>query len=102
MEAAGGLSADEAYKKFVKKYQDNSTPTGTSSFTGSTYSDAVAYAKANGVPGAEASSIMTRSEWARRKSSYQSTGTGGAEVKNYSTYQEYLNDIVEYLISTHS
>jgi hypothetical protein len=41
---------------------------------------------------------MTRSEWTRRKSSYQTTGTGGAEVKNYSSYKEYLADYVAYAI----
>ena len=98
--AAGGLSAKEAWAAYqngtlVKK----NTSTG---FTGSTYSDAVAYAKANGVPSAHASGIMTASEWNRRKSSYQTTGQGGAEVKNYSSYKDYLAHITEYLVETYT
>ena len=68
-------------------------------FTGSTYSEAVDYMKKNGVSAAEASAVMTQSEWQRRKASLQSYGTGGAEVKNYSSYKEYLADYVEYQMS---
>lgn len=78
-----------------KPQQENNK---TSGFTGSTYSEAVAYAKAKGVPEAYASGIMTASEWSRRKNSSQSTGKGGEEVKNYSTYKDYLADITEYLV----
>ena len=58
--------------------------------------------KSNGVPVANASGVMTQSEWNRRKSSYQTTGQGGTEVKNYSSYQAYLSDYVEYAISTYA
>ena len=93
-EAAGGLSADEAYAKFVGG-------NGGSGFTGSTYEDAVAYMKSKGVPGANASSVMTIEEWTRRKSSYKLYGQGGAEVANYSSYKEYLNAYIEYAIENH-
>lgn len=63
-------------------------------FTGKTYDDAVTYLKSKGVSGAQ---LMTASEWSRRRSSYKSTGQGGAEVKNYSSYQAYLKAITEYL-----
>jgi peptidoglycan hydrolase-like protein with peptidoglycan-binding domain len=68
---------------------------GGSDFTGSTYSEAVAYMKANGVAGAEASGVMTQSEWQRRKNA----GSGSAEVQNYSSYKDYLADYVEYKTS---
>ena len=93
--AAGGLSAEEAYKKFVGKNG------GGSGFTGKTYESAVEYMKSKGVPGGTASGVMTASEWNRRKSSYQAHGTGGTEVKNYSSYQEYLNDFVAYAVETY-
>lgn len=80
----------------VVKAMENQPSTKNTGFTGSTYSEAVAYLKANGVPGTSASGIMTENEWQRRKSSYQTYGTGGAEVKNYKTYKEYIADIVEY------
>lgn len=67
-----------------------------SAFTGSTYEDAVSYVKANG---GDYAGIMTASEWTRRRNSYKSSGQGGAEVKNYSSYKEYLAAITEYLIS---
>jgi hypothetical protein len=69
-------------------------------FDGSTYSQAVEYMEANGVSSAEASGVMTESEWNRRKNSYQKYGTGGAEVTNYDSYKEYLADYVEYKVST--
>lgn len=65
-------------------------------FTGSSYDDAVAYVKKHG---GSATGIMTLMEWKRRKNSYAATGQGSAEVKNYSSYKEYLADITEYLIS---
>ena len=52
--------------------------------------------------GVNASGIMTASEWQRRKNSYQSSGQGGAEVKNYSTYKAYLAAITEYLIENNT
>ena len=71
----------------------------TNKFTGITYNEAVDYLKAKGV---NASGIMTASEWQRRKNSYQSSGQGGAEVKNYSTYKAYLAAITEYLIENNT
>ena len=98
--AAGGLSAEEAYKKFVggkiDKQGDQST-----GFTGSSYSDAVSYMKANGVPSANASGVMTAQEWSRRKASHSASGTGNSEVKNYSNYQEYLQAFVEYAVENY-
>jgi hypothetical protein len=70
----------------------------SNSFTGTTYSEAVAYMKSKGVPGANASGAMTASEWSRRRNSYSMTGQGGTEVKNYSSYQAYLRDYVSYCI----
>lgn len=87
MKAAGGLSAEEAYKKFVLK-----------EFTGATYADAVTFMTKNGVPKDAASGAMTQSEWRRRKSAYNSSGQGGSEVANYSSYTEYLKDFVAYQI----
>ena len=57
--------------------------------------------KKNGVPSGNASGVMTQTEWARRKASYKNTGTGGAEVKNYNSYKEYLQDFVNYAIETY-
>ena len=69
-----------------------------SGFTGTTYDEAVAHMKSKGVSDGRASGCMTRNEWARRKSSYQISGQGSAEVKNYNTYAEYLAAYVEYAI----
>ena len=65
-------------------------------FTGSTYSEAVAYLKANGVT--NAAGIMTQSEWSRRKASYNKTGQGSGEVKYNGSYKEYLQSYVEYAL----
>ena len=56
---------------------------GGDGFTGSTYSEATAYLKANGL---STSGLMTASEWARHKNGNNSTG-GEHEA---SSYQEYL------------
>ena len=62
-------------------------------FSGTTYESAVSYLKSKGI---SASGIMTANEWSRRKASYNSTGIGGAEVKNYSSYSAYLKAYVSY------
>lgn len=96
--ASGGSSGGSGSGKKAQP-QDGPTgpeePTGGDGFTGSTYSEAVAYMKQNGVSSAEASGVMTQSEWQRRKNA----GSGSAEVKNYSSYKEYLADYVEYKTS---
>ena len=76
--AAGGLSADEAYNKYVLGKGGSGN-----GFTGSTYSEAAAYLKSNGI---SASGLMTQSEWQRHKNSSNSAG-GEHEA---SSYQEYL------------
>ena len=86
----GVTSVEEAWKK----YQENGG--GGSGFTGTTYSEAVAYLKKNGVAGSTASGIMTSSEWSRRKQSHKKNGNGGAEVSEFDSYDEYLQYIVEY------
>lgn len=65
-------------------------------FTGTTYSEAVAYMKSNGVPSVNAAGAMTKNEWQRRKSSYQNYGTGGAEVRDFNSYEEYLSAYVAF------
>ena len=55
--------------------------------------------KSKGV-GDSAANVMTRNEWRRRKGSYEAYGTGGAEVKNYDSYEKYLADYVEYAIES--
>ena len=88
----GTTSADKA----LSIYNAADTSAGRSNqFNGSTYEDAVKYMKANGVTSAKASSAMTATEWTRRKNA----GSSSAEVKNYSTYKEYLADFVEYQMS---
>jgi hypothetical protein len=96
--AADGLSAEEAYKKYVGKSPKQDDPVG---FSGSSYSDAVKYMESKGVPSGNASGVMTASEWNRRKSSYQAHGQGSASVKNYSSYSEYLKNFVEYAVETY-
>lgn len=83
------------------KKKKSSTPAATpqpepqpeqTGFTGSTYSEAVAYMKDKGVSSASASAVMTQSEWQRRKNA----GSSSSEVKYNGTYQEYLQSYVEY------
>ena len=48
------------------------------------------------------SGLMTEREWTNRKKSYERTGVGGASVKDYSTYKDYLNDYILYQIESNS
>lgn len=63
--------------------------------TFSNYEDAAAYLKKKG---ADVGGLMTKSEWSRRKSSYEMYGQGGTEAVDYKTYDEYLNAYVEFSI----
>lgn len=74
---------------------------GQSTPTFSDYSEAVAYMRQNGVPNGNASGAMTKSEWARRKASYQQYGQGGTEVTSYDSYSDYLTAYVQYCIETY-
>ena len=87
-----GPKTQAAYDDYNSGGKQDETPV-ASGFTGSTYSEAAAYIKANG---GSASGLMTGQEWARHKSSYDMSGQGGAESKTYSSYLEYLKDYVEY------
>ena len=108
--------AEREYQLAVKKYRDSQKAAAPAdapadkepvkepekpTYTGSSYSDAVSFMESNGVPGGVASGVMTSSEWNRRKSSYQTTGQGGTEVKNYDSYSDYLADYTEYAIETY-
>lgn len=66
------------------------------------YSTAVSYMTSNGVPSANASGAMTKSEWTKRKNSYNQYGTGGAEVTNYDSYSDYLTAYVEYCLEQYT
>lgn len=112
--SSGGTTVGDAAKTAVKDAVGNAMGAAkdavanifgggskSSTFSGSTYSEAVAFMKKNGVPSGNASGVMTQTEWARRKASYKNTGTGGAEVKNYNSYKEYLQDFVNYAIETY-
>lgn len=90
-----GPKTQAAYENRTKDW-NNEQPNPATQFTGSTYSEAAAYIKHHG---GSTSGLMTSSEWARHKNSLSTTGQGGAEVKNYSSYLEYLRDFVEYATS---
>ena len=63
------------------------------------YDSAIAYMKAAGVDGSVRSGLMTKGEWSRRKASLQQYSTGGTEVKNYNSYEDYIKDYCEYAAS---
>ena len=99
--AAKGLSAKEAYEKFVGKIKEDDDKPATVSFSGTTYESAIKFMEENGVPTGNAAGMMTASEWSRRKASYKNGGQGGTEVKNYNSYSEYLKAFVEYSVETY-
>ena len=65
-------------------------------FTGSSYKDACAFLKKYGK---DSSSIMTESEWSRRRNSYSMTGQGSYDVTGYSSYKTYVQDKVNWIMS---
>lgn len=82
----GASSADAAWSNYQKNLNgriEGNDGGGVTSFTGSTYSEAAAYLKANGK---SASGLMTSSEWTRHKNKNNSAG-GEHEA---SSYKEYL------------
>jgi hypothetical protein len=83
-------------------HEDGNDPPAVEAFTGTTYKDAVAYLKANGVPSGEASGIEDSATWHRKWNSYKATGEGSAEVYGFNSYQEYLEDVTKYLISKYA
>ena len=62
-----------------------------------TYSDAVAFMKAAGVPNEYASGVETEEEFMRH--AFERAASGDTQ---YKSYQEYLTDYIEYAIETHS
>jgi peptidoglycan hydrolase-like protein with peptidoglycan-binding domain len=98
-QAAEGLSADAAWKAYQKGLLGGKKS--NTSFTGKTADDAINYMVSKGVPSNKARQVMTPHEWNSRRSSYQTTGKGTAESKNYSSYAEYLADYVEYATQTY-
>ena len=92
---SSGSSGSSSSKKTSNNTQNTQTTqtttetTGSNSgFTGNTYSEAVAYMKGQGVDGAAASGIKTSSEFKRSESS-----------REFNSYNEYLNYIVDVKIS---
>ena len=62
----------------------------------STYSEAVAYAKANGVPNNYASSIYDRQTFSRKKAS-----SSNSDAKEFDSYEEYLQYAVDSMIDAY-
>lgn len=82
----GASSADAAWANYQKNLNgriEGNDGGGVTSFTGSTYSEAAAYLKANGK---SAGGLMTQSEWQKHKNKNNSAG-GEHEA---SSYKEYL------------
>ena len=86
----GVISANEAWDALIP---DNTLETNNAnyrpSFTGSTYSEAVAYLKSQGVDGASAAGLMTAGEFKRSTSS-----------REYKSYEEYLQYTCDKKIAT--
>ena len=102
--AAGGLDFDKAWSKFVVETDYGVTsnpgsdaPGSTGGFSGTSYSEAVAYMKSHGVPNSNAAFILTKSEWARAKSS----GSDRYGASDYDSYADYLADAVAYNIEVY-
>ena len=85
--SSGGSGVGSGDK--VKTGNEDTAPVPVpTTFTGSTYNEAVAYAKEKGVPNSQASAILTKGEWARAKAS-GSTRDGANEFDSYVEYLEY-------------
>ena len=97
---AKGITVDGKWgPETAGKYDEdpNWSEGGGTGFTGTTYSEAVAFANANGVPNSKSSSILTRSEFSRAKNS----GSSRDGANEFDTYQEYLQYAVESMIDAY-
>ena len=65
-----------------------------------TYNDAINTLKAQGVSNNILIGIMDEEEWTDRKASYKAYGIGGDSVALNDTYAEYLENFIEYALST--
>lgn len=65
-------------------------------FNATTYEAAYDFLRKNNVSDFN---LMTKSEWARRKSSYNQTGIGGYQVSAHDSYKDYLEKAVEYALT---
>lgn len=102
--ANAGIGEDEAQDILGNYGFDVNTDGSTDGFSGTTYEEAMAYMRSQGVPQNVTSAMMTESEWVSRKASMY-TGEGGSlnmskgsnsaynDVK-YDTYAEYLRNYV--------
>ena len=102
--ALKGMSLQDAYDKYVGNISSY-TPSGSAladinntntSSTPVTYSEAVSYMKRMGVDNAEASNMMTASEWQRMKNHNSKT-----EAATYATYKDYISAYVEFAIENY-
>ena len=66
-------------------------------FTGKSYADAITYMKENGIDLTSMNGLLNEAEWLRHQHSYFTTGQGGAEVTEYSSYAEYMQDYIRYV-----
>ena len=69
---------------------------GVINFTGTTYSEAIAFAKSHGVEGSYTNAILSQSDFSRKKAS-----SSPSEAKEFDTYQEYLQYVVETMIDAY-
>jgi hypothetical protein len=75
----------------------------TPEFEGTTQKGAVDYLQENGVPLADAvEAVMTESAWKSHRNKYLKTGKDITGAGQFSSYEEYLLNITEYLISQYS
>lgn len=61
---------------------------------------AVTFMKKNGVSDDDIATLVPKIDWERRRNSYLVNGNGGPEVSENETYQEYLADFVNYMLSS--
>ena len=88
--SSGGSSSNKTTSKTPTKESEKTTST-PAAFTGASKNQAIAYLEKYGAP---TDDIMDQQMWEQQKIQYQNSGTGSYEVKNYSTYNEYLNAVV--------
>ena len=69
---------------------------GLVNFTGTTYSEAIAYAQSHGVDSSYTNAILSKADFSRKKAS-----SSPSEAKDFDTYQEYLQYAVETMIDAY-
>lgn len=102
MQKAAGITADGVWgpttqAAYEAGYRPDASNINDNGFTGTTYKEAVAYLEDIGAPGS--GNVMRPEMWHGMQAGHQLYGSGGFEVTEFDSYEEYLAAYVAYQLA---